>query len=145
MSEFKGTPGPWSINTDSEYACPRIDAPNGRAVASAVQRDPHPALGHGISAEQAMDNARLIAAAPELFTALLDCVHVMERDLNGLAVVQPELKQARAALSRAGLAPKCATCNDNGMIGGPSYYAPDEGGDPCPDCAVIAKDTGESS
>ena len=32
--------------------------------------------------------------------------------------------------------PKCATCNDNGMIGGPSYYAPDEGGVPCPDCAV---------
>lgn len=32
-------------------------------------------------------------------------------------------------------APACATCNDNGMIGGPSYYAPDEGGEPCPDCA----------
>ncbi|WP_240655629.1 hypothetical protein [Paraburkholderia phosphatilytica] len=28
----------------------------------------------------------------------------------------------------------CATCNGNGMIGGPSYYAPDEGGVPCPDC-----------
>lgn len=30
----------------------------------------------------------------------------------------------------------CATCNGHGMIGGPSYYAPDEGGEPCPDCAV---------
>lgn len=28
----------------------------------------------------------------------------------------------------------CQTCNGNGMIGGPSYYAPDEGGEPCPDC-----------
>lgn len=28
----------------------------------------------------------------------------------------------------------CQTCNDNGMIGGPSYYAPDEGGVSCPDC-----------
>ena len=29
----------------------------------------------------------------------------------------------------------CQTCNDNGMIGGPSFYAPDEGGVPCPDCS----------
>lgn len=28
----------------------------------------------------------------------------------------------------------CKTCNDNGLIGGPSFYAPDEGGVPCPDC-----------
>lgn len=28
----------------------------------------------------------------------------------------------------------CPTCNDHGMIGGPSFYAPDEGGVPCPDC-----------
>ena len=31
--------------------------------------------------------------------------------------------------------PTCVTCNGHGMIGGPSYYAPDEGGVPCPDCA----------
>lgn len=35
-------------------------------------------------------------------------------------------------------APHCATCNDNGLIGGPSYYAPDEGGAPCPDCSQQA-------
>ena len=28
----------------------------------------------------------------------------------------------------------CQTCNGNGVIGGPSYYAPDEGGERCPDC-----------
>lgn len=28
----------------------------------------------------------------------------------------------------------CETCNGNGLIGGPSFYAPDEGGQPCPDC-----------
>lgn len=33
-------------------------------------------------------------------------------------------------------APKCPTCNDHGMVGGPSYYAPDEGGEPCPDCSA---------
>ncbi|GMG89625.1 hypothetical protein Cmtc_08450 [Cupriavidus sp. TKC] len=31
----------------------------------------------------------------------------------------------------------CRTCNDNGMIGGPTFYAPDEGGDPCPDCSCF--------
>lgn len=30
----------------------------------------------------------------------------------------------------------CLTCDDHGMIGGPSFHAPDEGGDPCPDCAA---------
>lgn len=29
----------------------------------------------------------------------------------------------------------CSTCDGTGMIGGPSYYSPDEGGVPCPDCA----------
>ena len=37
--------------------------------------------------------------------------------------------------------PKCSTCDDNGMIGGPSFYDPGEGGVPCPDCAA----TGETS
>ena len=37
--------------------------------------------------------------------------------------------------------PECATCNGNGMIGGQSFYAPDEGGVPCPDCAqAVAAD-----
>lgn len=35
-------------------------------------------------------------------------------------------------------APPCETCNGHGMIGGPSYYAPDEGGEPCPDCSPAA-------
>jgi hypothetical protein len=28
----------------------------------------------------------------------------------------------------------CSTCDGTGMIGGPSYSQPDEGGEPCPDC-----------
>ena len=35
--------------------------------------------------------------------------------------------------------PKCKTCNDNGRIGGPSFYAPDEGGEPCPDCSATVQ------
>jgi hypothetical protein len=34
--------------------------------------------------------------------------------------------------------PKCQTCNGHGLIGGPSYREPDEGGVPCPDCAGSA-------
>lgn len=32
----------------------------------------------------------------------------------------------------------CLTCSGNGWIGGPSFYAPDEGGEPCPDCNAAA-------
>jgi hypothetical protein len=32
----------------------------------------------------------------------------------------------------------CSTCNGTGMIGGPSFYAPDEGGERCPDCNAPA-------
>jgi hypothetical protein len=30
----------------------------------------------------------------------------------------------------------CSTCDGTGMIGGPSFYEPDEGGEPCPDCST---------
>lgn len=33
-----------------------------------------------------------------------------------------------------GMRPVCLTCDDHGWIGGPSFYEPDEGGEPCPDC-----------
>lgn len=37
--------------------------------------------------------------------------------------------------------PECATCDGHGMIGGPSFYTPDEGGVACPDCAqAVAAD-----
>lgn len=39
-----------------------------------------------------------------LIEALRDCVAVMERELNGLAVIQPELRAARVALAAAGAA-----------------------------------------
>ncbi|WP_059416213.1 hypothetical protein [Cupriavidus basilensis] len=44
-------------------------------------------------------------------------------------------EQKQAALSAIPV-PDCPTCRGNGMIGGPSYHAPDEGGVPCPDCWV---------
>jgi hypothetical protein len=70
MNEIRHTPGPWMVNRDAEYCGSRIDGPDGRAVAHATQRDPHPTIGHGISQEQAEINGRLIAAAPDLLEAL---------------------------------------------------------------------------
>ncbi|EED68383.1 hypothetical protein CtesDRAFT_PD3393 [Comamonas testosteroni KF-1] len=40
------------------------------------------------------------------------------------------------ALGQAVQPVQSATCNDHGMIGGPSFYDPGEGGQPCPDCEV---------
>jgi len=48
--------------------------------------------------------------------------------------LQRVIKRARATAPQA----VCQSCNGHGMIGGPSYYAPDEGGEPCPDCAPQA-------
>jgi hypothetical protein len=44
---------------------------------------------------------RLLVAAPDLLNALHDCVSVMERELGGLRVIQPELAKARAAIAKA--------------------------------------------
>lgn len=47
------------------------------------------------------------------------------------------VRRLAAGLLHAGLAAQpviCETCNDYGMIGGPSFYDPGEGGQPCPDC-----------
>jgi len=44
---------------------------------------------------------------------------------------------ALAAVAKA-QGQKCGTCNGHGVIGGPSYREPDEGGEPCPDCNPAA-------
>jgi len=49
-----------------------------------------------------------------------------------------ELKRRQEAYKAA----TCKTCCDHGFIGGPSYYAPDEGGEPCPDCNPPAPSAG---
>jgi hypothetical protein len=63
------TPAPWSVHSSDDHNGARIDGPNGRAVAHAIQRDEHPAIGQGITQAEAEANGRLIAAAPELLDA----------------------------------------------------------------------------
>jgi hypothetical protein len=43
--------------------------------------------------------------------------------------------KAVEVLNAAALHKVCPTCNDSGLVGGPTYYQPDHGGDPCPDCS----------
>ncbi|WP_157378751.1 hypothetical protein [Burkholderia ubonensis] len=70
MSEGKWTKGPWSVHAGAEYCGTRIDGPNGRGVAHAIQRDPHPTLGQGITQEEAAANGQLISASPDMAEAL---------------------------------------------------------------------------
>lgn len=64
-----------------------------------------------------------------LFTAQRTTGEKQANAINEARLVLSKLRAKKPAPA------VCETCNDNGMIGGPSYYAPDEGGDPCPDCA----------
>lgn len=49
----------------------------------------------------AEEKARLIAAAPDLLAALIDCVAVMSSELNGLKSIQAELRYAQEAIAKA--------------------------------------------
>ena len=80
--DAKYTPGPWNIGHST--------------VVLMVSRGVI-----GISHDEEFANARLIAAAPDLLEALKDCVAVMDRELAGLKVIQPELSAARAAIAKA--------------------------------------------
>lgn len=87
----KHTPGPWELDGVEVYPVDGL-----RALDAICEMSP------GQGDERFYANARLIVAAPILLEALIDCVRVMQRDLNGLAVIQPELRQAIAALAKAG-------------------------------------------
>ena len=46
------------------------------------QRDPHPSLGCGVTAEQALERALVMAAAPELLEALVEARKVLSATLR---------------------------------------------------------------
>ena len=87
----KHTPGPWNIGTPPPNGEQTVGTDQGLMVAVAT-------TGAGVKTKA---NAHLIAAAPDLLEALKDCVAVMDRELAGLKVIQPELSAARAAIAKA--------------------------------------------
>jgi hypothetical protein len=93
---------------------PQADAaPSGAMTRKDVQGK---AIEHGFQYWRAPDAHGVTGTKPQAIELLQDLLGVeVEIEDNG-----------------------CQTCNGTGMIGGPSYYAPDEGGEPCPDCAAIA-------
>ncbi len=98
----KHTPGPWNIGSSDlpvsrmSIHCKGHKDSCHSTVALMVSRGVI-----GISHDEEFANARLIAAAPDLLEALKDCVAVMDRELAGLKVIQPELSAARAAIAKA--------------------------------------------
>ncbi len=98
----KWTPGPWSVGSSDlpvsrmSIHCKGHKDSCHSTVALMVSRGVI-----GISHDEEFANARLIAAAPDLLEALKDCVAVMDRELAGLKVIQPELSAARAAIAKA--------------------------------------------
>lgn len=53
--------------------------------------------------------------------------HAVRRLAAGLLSYERAHGQAKQQVT-------CETCNDHGIIGGPSFYDPGEGSQPCPDC-----------
>ena len=100
----KFTPGPWKRNG--------IQIENGYGVAVAAVAHEHLSP----DSETLDGNCDLIAAAPDLLEALQDCERVMSEELKGLLVIQPELKNARAAIAKAKAALTAPQPADDGWI-----------------------------
>lgn len=91
MSAPKFTPGPWIYCFRSAGTC--VETESGRTVAVA---SPTPGVGDYDA------NARLIAAAPEMYEALRALLDVSKTDdWNGSAKLDDALEAARAALAKA--------------------------------------------
>lgn len=118
MSAAKHTPGPWLLRTEG-YPRPDVRAVGGRAVACTwmvCNSTPKTAAGYQARCEEDRANARLIAAAPELF-ALVQRLALLtdegDDQIKGAAYIDKAgtirakgslleaIEQARAAIAKA--------------------------------------------
>ena len=99
MTGFMGTPGPWAV---FEYGVrPGIETDEEGETFSIVvwgAEDDDEGI-HGETPEEAIANARLIAAAPDLLEALQGLVNAVFND--DVAATVSGLVEARAAISLA--------------------------------------------
>ena len=87
------TPGPWACTYTSNYAHDyRLTRPNGQ---------PLPINAEANDRSEQRANARLIAAAPEMFAALVALLPHAARAIQGTTEGQPLLNAAAAAIAKA--------------------------------------------
>jgi hypothetical protein len=112
----KHTPGPWTAHNTGEHAFTikatsvRVNASAGekersyyQGIASVSERGDHPQHGGGISFKTCQANARLIAAAPELFEALKLLIAEYEPNMKAFALDAPRKAKwdaAQAAIAK---------------------------------------------
>ncbi len=116
-----------------------LDADDDTAeVIEAIERLKAKATAPSPADERAAFEWPMLPLLPEAVITTADGEAVFTaHQMQGYANAYGEMVRARAASANetAAEGAKCLTCNDRGMIGGPSYYAPEEGGEPCPDCS----------
>lgn len=104
MDEFKGTPGPWQVvDTYQEYTDESgIIIWNGDEQASGPVCD----MGEmgDMNYGEALANANLIAAAPDLLGALQLLIHYHMCEQEGMSSGQPSATEWYAAVDRASAA-----------------------------------------
>jgi hypothetical protein len=98
-SQTKHTPGPWSLksrNNPHEWDVVKFDTPS--------SDDPWfvAAVFDGAEGRASLDNARLIAAAPDLVAALRALTEFTERQTATWPDQPQSLRSARTALAKAG-------------------------------------------
>jgi hypothetical protein len=78
QSECSHTPGPWMVGNVGQREDPRMvycDDSLGSRVADCSTS------GHGLTVEQDLANARLIAAAPEMYTILDELEEALDKEI----------------------------------------------------------------
>lgn len=103
MSEGKEkfTPGPWEIlNVGGIDRYPGIEAPNSCFSVVVFGDDDNDDMGiQGKTKKEALSNAQLIAAAPDMYAALKNCERYLVE--KGCSHEYPVLQDLRAALAKA--------------------------------------------
>lgn len=94
----KHTPGPWRFHHNEGQTFNFITDKYNNCIAKALINE------HHIPADVAEENARLIAAAPELLEALkniLADVEYSEKEIPAGAIGQRQIRAAKAAIQKA--------------------------------------------